>query len=98
MSAITWKEGVSITSPNVGEPAVVVRLGPADEPTTASLVGVASPKTTYRIHDNENGTFLAIVLEKRGMGTLNNQVEDNLKDIVTAQAACQKDWDAGKRT
>jgi len=95
MSTINWKEG-SLTGPERVEPGQQVAV--ADEATSATLVGAPSPGTTYRIHDHENGTFLAIVLEKRGRGTLNNVVAENVHSIEEARAACQKDWDSGTRT
>jgi hypothetical protein len=95
MSNINWKQGSMEKVPEIVAGKVITV---AEEPTTAALVGAPSPNTTYRIHDNENGTFVVIVLEKRGKGTINNVVAQDVHTLLEAQIACQQDWDSGKRT
>jgi hypothetical protein len=68
---------------------------PAPEPNW-DHTAEASAKTLYCIHDQGEGRFNAVVRVKQGKGTLNLMISESAS-LEEAKAACESDWNSGKR-
>ena len=73
-------------------------LGTAEHPASPwALEARPSLNTTYVIHDMGNGSYTAVVTEKRGNGTVNTLINENIQSITDLQTLCDNDWNKGLR-
>jgi hypothetical protein len=57
----------------------------------------ASANTLYFLHDQGDRTFRAVVVERKGRGTLNTGIGLEHPSLDEAKKACEADWASGKR-